>query len=112
MTKEEEWKMAKWLWHHGKTYRKDLPTWMPSNLTGKFEFFCACSSETNENGYPLIGENDLFLMDDDNVDAYLSERRRRIHRFRDWIVPSTSIAAIIISIAALALSIISLVLQI
>lgn len=107
MTKHLEWKMAKWLKHHGNTKRCDLPAWFDAEFYNS-RFFSTEFSRYDSNGYPEPSPQDLYLMNDEHIDAFIQERRHRIHEFRDWIEPVGVIVATILSIIAIIVSIIAL----
>lgn len=111
MTLKTEWKIAKWLYRHGPTKRIDISKWFPCDMAGRYRFFRVYLVELDNIGNSLISSNDEFVMTDDDIDAYNAEKIRRIHELRNWIIPITSITAIIISVIALAISAASLLLQ-
>ena len=91
--------------------RKDIPARFPHDLYGDYKYFYVYHTSTNAEGYPVISEDNVYAMSDTNIDAYVKERRRRIHEFRDWLEPTGVIVANIIAIIALIVSIIALSVQ-
>lgn len=108
MTDAFAYKIAKWLKKHGDTKRKNIPTRFPHDLYGDYKYFHVYHTSTDAEGYPVISEDNVYAMSDTNIDAYVEERRRRIHEFRDWLEPTGVIVANIIAIIALIVSIIAL----
>ena len=98
MTKDLEWKMAKWIKRHPITKVSDLPKWF--ELPQKSKFFCrvgASGSLWLDGPSP----NDVIRMTDKEIDAFREERAHRIHAFRDWMEPTGVVFATIISLIAL-----------
>lgn len=107
MTKNVEWKIANWIWRHRGSKRKDAPNWFPADLVGRYAFFHVESVQRDRDGYSILSPEDIFLMTDEEIDAFLFERRKLRHEFRDWLEPMGVIVANIIALAALILSIIA-----
>lgn len=107
MTNNQEWEIAKFLNKRGNSKRSDMPAWVPKNTAGRYKYFRVYTPKII-NGYPTLSPDDLFVMEDEDIDAYREERIRRINSFRDWLEPTGVVIANLIAIAALILSIISL----
>ena len=108
MTDAFAWKIAKWIKKHGSTKRKDIPSWIPHDLYGQYKYFHVYHTSTDAEGYPVISEDNVYAINDTEMDAYIEERRRKIHEFRDWLEPTGVVVANIIAVIALIVSIIAL----
>ena len=108
MNKQQEWKIAKLVKKRRCVTRSDLPTWARDVAKSQHGWFHVCYSYFDKDGYPSPDQSDEIKMSDKNLDAYIEERRKRIHEFRDWLEPVGVITASIIALASLAVSIIAL----
>lgn len=107
MTAKEKWKIAKWINRHGKTERKNTPEWFPKDLLGDYDFFHVTCNNVDAYGFPILSPDDTFEIDDSEIDALRSERRRKVHEFRDWLEPVGVIVATVISLISLAISLVA-----
>lgn len=108
MTSKEKWKIAKWINRYGPTERKNVPSWVPRDLLGNYDFFYVTHSSTDAEGVPLLSSDDKFEIGDSEMDPFALEHHRRIHEFRDWLEPAGVIVATVISVISFVLSLIAL----
>lgn len=96
MTHKDKYKIAGYLEKHGNTLAKNLPKRFKVTDLQTCEYFAVRSRSDPK--------NPMLVMEDQHIDAFRAEWKRRVIERRDWVEPIVCMLSLVCSIIALVVS--------
>lgn len=101
MTKDEEYRVAKWLMRNGSIKRSNAPAWFPPGFSGSGKLFVIEPGHQNAAGYGESSPDDIFCMSDRCKDAYKEEYMKRRQDWRSEVTLWIAVAALVLSLISI-----------